>query len=142
MKTIIGKIGLLAALVSTLPLSSSAAAPTIANGVARDLEHLTLLPGPTLTSPARGAPTAAPATTLLPLTPAEVGTFRFVPLKHPENSAVRRNGPGILTLRSSEEAPPRSASAQKPLPTPESLRFDSTLHSPGAASKVEFQPKL
>src|SRR4051794_39383541 len=126
MKTILGKIGLLAALVSITPLALSAAAPTIANGVARDLGHLTLLPGPNLTSPAASAPAAAPATTLL--LRSQEATFRFVPSKPPQSSGVRENGPGILTLRPSEESTtPQTPAARKPLPKPESLRFDSTL---------------
>jgi hypothetical protein len=154
MKTLVGKIVSLAVVLSTAPLTASAAAPTLDNGMARDLNHLTLLRGPNLTSPLRpiairpedGAIRLVPQPTpdagrvfFVPSTP-EVGEFRYVP-QPPETSAVRMTSPGKLSLRKTEEpaAPstPPAAAQKKSLPAPESLHFDSKLHPTPMRGTIE-----
>jgi hypothetical protein len=94
----------------------------------RNTDHLTLLPGPGLLSPARGAGVPSPV--------AEPGpaSFRFLPAKvQPITQTppilLRRTGAGTLTLSSNPSAIPpvpplRHAAAA---PSPDALRFRSTL---------------
>jgi hypothetical protein len=141
MKTLVGKIVSLAVL-STAPLTASAAAPTLNHGVSRDVTHLTLLTGPNLTSPARPISTVDPTTAFEGPVP-DVGEFRFVP-QPPETGAVRMTGPGRLTLRKTAEPAPSTSPAaaqKKSLPAPETLRFDSKLHPAPTRGTIERVPE-
>lgn len=140
MKTLVGKIVSIAAVASTASLTASAAAPTLDNRVSRDLNHLTLLRGPNLTSPVVPMVAAKPETTVIAPPAPDPDTFRYVPTA-PETGAVRKSGPGTLTLRRTDEpAAPSAAPAatqKKPLPDAESLRFDSKLHPTPTRSQIE-----
>ena len=137
MKMLVGIIVLIAAASST----AAAAAPTIDNRVSRDLNHLTLLRGPNLTSPVVPIVIAKPETTIVAPPSAEPGTFRYVP-QSPETGAVRKNGPGSLTLRKTEEPAAPAATQKKALPDAESLRFDAKLHpTPSSRGTMERVPE-
>ncbi|MSU51608.1 MAG: hypothetical protein EXS37_21385 [Opitutus sp.] len=105
----------------------------------RSLGQLTLLPGPSLLSPARGAPQSTPAISIAPssLRPGANDTNRFVPAFTGGWKPTLQNGSagtmivgpaGTLTLSSAEPASPSEPpNARKRLPPADSLRFDATL---------------
>jgi hypothetical protein len=131
MKTLVGKIVSLAAVASAASLAVFAAAPTLDNGMSRDLNHLTLLKGPNLISPARPVSTADPMVTFEAPSPT-VGTFRFVPPPTPDTGAVHQTSPGTPAPRKTEEPAASSTepspAQKKPLPAPDTLHFNSKLH--------------
>jgi hypothetical protein len=120
MKTMFGKIGVVAAVVSTTPLLSAANASM---SMSRDLNHLTLLTGPNLTTPPRGILLNSQAANAAPRPPAQTGAAS-----------------GTLVL--SSESPDKIAVpvAAKKLPSPESLRFENQLHSPARPPQLKFFP--
>lgn len=96
--------------------------------VSRNTDHLTLLPGPGLLSPARGAGVPSPV--------AEPGpaSFRFLPAKVQPITQMppillRRTSPGTLTLGSDPSAIPPVSTLRKSgaAPSPDALRFRSAL---------------
>ena len=138
MKTLVGKLSLVAAVVSLLPLATVAqnltSRPALAN---RGLERLTLLPGPELTSPARTVPTMAPA-------PLKLGAA-LTSFSTPEGAAFQGSGGAIFVplsganptgqpvLRLVPSTPPAQSV------TPDLLRFDHTLKSPPVDIRWQFQ---
>lgn len=115
MKTSFGKPSLLAFAISALPLATHAAADRAIQSAARDVAPFTLLTGPNLTSPPRGAPPAGKTVEVAPSAPSRV-----------------QFSSGTLTLRPEESSAIPVPPANKRLPSAESLRFDSTLHAPKA----------
>lgn len=107
------------ALLTVLGLASPALAQNLATGpsATRDLGRLTLLPGPTLLSPARGAPQSTPVITIVPASAVQVPqreAFRYLPPTPAEKM------PGATTF-----TPDASPAATQP--ATDTLRFDSQL---------------
>lgn len=135
MKTSTGKFLLAAAVAwTTLPLASFAQMGHDRPGAAgRDLQRLTLLTGPDLLSPSRPAPPMLFKHTTALGAALDLGTV-------PSSPPVPRflsGGQGSLRLLERKTIKPFSPSGiladpapKNPRPTPESLRFDATLHSP------------
>ena len=152
MKTLAGKIALVAVFVVALP-PFVATAQNIASKpgtVNRGLERLTLLPGPKLLSPARGAPQSGPSITIYPaaVDMSSASSVYFTPAINTSYSA----GHGVLSLRPSAtgtmtfspagngEQPDANAPKTAPTPDPDALRFDSTLHAPNPSLRLEGRP--
>ncbi|MGH7956816.1 MAG: hypothetical protein ACREH8_07370 [Opitutaceae bacterium] len=149
MKTRVGKVSVAAALVCITPLlstaqntalhGSSSLAPASPGSVNRGIGRLTLLPGPTLLSPARTTPTMMPSPMKLAAAPA----FRFVPA----TERILSGGPVSLRLIERPIVDPASRSGQlrEPRdakhPPAELLRFDSTLKSPPAQLQIRSVPR-
>lgn len=100
--------------------------------VSRNTDHLTLLPGPGLLSPARGAGVPAPIAT------ANSGQLTFTPDANRSSLAtppalLRRSG--TLVLGKSVTAFPVLATSGpgSSLPSPDLLQFKATLESPPAS---------
>jgi hypothetical protein len=139
MKTLVGKMSLVAAVVSLLPLASVAqnltSRPALVN---RGLERLTLLPGPELLSPGRNVPTMAPAPLKLGAAPA----FYFMPYGATFQGSsgstylplFGANPTGQPVLRLVPSTPPAKSE------TPDLLRFDHSLKAPPADVRWQFQP--
>ena len=137
MKIIVGKIALVAALTGvTTPLLSVAQNVASQIGTAdRSVERLTLLTGPNLLSPPHGAPQSTGKLTIAPpsIKTGAKPAFRFVPTTERFLSGGQESLPLIdrssfdpLALSGRFTQPPRNA----PRPSPESLRFESTLRLP------------
>lgn len=138
MKMSTRKTPLVAAVFVVTPLLSLAQAfagqPGLVN---RSVEQLTLLPGPYLLSPARTTPTMAPSPIKL-----DAPAWRFVPAPPP--AAPSHQGTLKLMDRASGDptstsapVPPRAPAATRP--SPESLRFDSTLESPRLPNTIQMK---
>lgn len=110
------KIAVTASLAAT-SFTLALAADLPPQNIRQDVARLTLLPGPHLTSPAKGAPS-------LTLPPPTVGEVTFAPVTR---EAFRSSGP--LQLSSSAPKPAEFAPPPKPQspPNPDSLRFDEKL---------------
>lgn len=124
-----------ALLPSCLLAAATAAASTAPQNVRQDVTRLTLLPGPHLTSPAKGAPQPTP---VVPLTEGMVRIgaepqFRFVPAR-PAAPAT-----GTLELRGDEERNREFAPARRPTspPAADTLRFDAQLPRTGERPLLE-----
>lgn len=143
MKALIGNIVFAAAVASAItPAVSSAqniASPP--GSLNRGLGKLTLLPGPDLLSPARGAPQSTPAITIVPaalvhrpdsatrLAPA---TEHFMIGGQSSLHLIERKSINPLSLSGRIAEPPRDP---KLPPTPDELRFDSRLEAPSLPMK-------
>jgi hypothetical protein len=135
MKTSLGKTTLLAVLVSITSHAGLAQNPPAVPGVInrapglvnRDIERLTLLPGPFLLSPARTTPTMMPA----PMKLQSAGEWRFVPAPKltlaPVGGTRAADGkPADAPSTSGRPTPPPKPSFRPP---PESLHFDAKLEA-------------
>jgi hypothetical protein len=141
MKTNAGKAALFAAVTLAIaPFASRAQnVAGTAGTVSRGAERVTLLPGPSLLSPARGAPQA---TESIRIDPAPVKTghapvFRFVPATDGAKRSPDERAP-MPTFTSGKRTPtPAKTDATPPssLPRPESLRFEEKLHPSVPAPK-------
>jgi hypothetical protein len=130
MKTNIPGASVAAALLCLTPLFSVAQNIPSSPSVNRNLDRLTLLPGPYLLSPARTTPTMMPSPVKLGAAP----LFNFVPA--PGSAASPSSG----KIAIGEGAPPASSiSIPAALPPPESLRFEAKLESPVTPPKIEFR---
>ena len=94
----------------------------------RSLDRLTLLPGPYLLSPARGAALPAPAIKV------DATLFRFEPTTTTVKSAPGKpslilRGTGTLTLSGNNVQTPPHLRADPPPPHPDSLRFEFALQA-------------
>ena len=127
MKTNLPRASVAAALLCVASLVSNAQNIPGQPSVNRNLDRLTLLPGPYLLSPARTTPTMMPS-------PIKLGA---APLFHFTLSPVSASSqaPGV-SVPGRMVASPRGASA---LPAPESLRFDATLTPPPSVPRLEFK---
>ena len=128
MKTRVGKATVAAAFICITPLVLVAQNLSSQVGlVNRNVERLTLLTGPNLLSPARTTPTMMPSSMIL-----GSGSSLSFPLFEP--TSLMRSG-----IKESESA--RAPSFLKGIirPAAEFLRFDSTLRTPPAPPKFEFQ---
>jgi hypothetical protein len=124
-----------AAVLSSTPLISIAQNIVSQPGIVdRSIERLTLLPGPNLLSPPRTTPTMMPSPMKLDVPP----SFHFEP-------AVPRfvsGGQGTLRLVDRTPSSPLTTGGnvkEQPRPSPESLRFDSTLETPASAEMMRFK---
>ena len=132
MKTCLGKISIAATLMCLAPLLATAQNIVSRPGIVdRSLERLTLLPGPHLLSPARTTPTMMPS----PMKMEQTGTFRFVPANDPSEWKPK----GSLSLRDRPAPSEKIPTPKSSTPSPESLRFDSTLHSPAAPLPIQIK---
>jgi hypothetical protein len=132
MKTPVGKVSIAATLICVAPLLATAQNIVSKPGtVDRSIERLTLLPGPHLLSPARTTPTMMPS----PVKMEQAGSFHFVPATERFMSGQK----GTLRLIDrpislDKVTPPRNIT-----PSPELLRFDSTLRSPAAPLQIQIK---
>jgi hypothetical protein len=150
MKTLVGKFVFTAALsVAFAPLDSIAQNLASQPGtVNRSVERVTLLPGPTLLSPARGAPQSTPNITIVPASQVRIGSageWRFVPSYRGHGpTQLKPNVPGTvtfsrgtLTLGSESHRTPSVPDTEK-IPLNSNLfRFDTPLHPPSSPLQLE-----
>ena len=146
MKKLVGKALVFAAAVSALPLVSVAQNFVRQTGIVnRNVDRLTLLPGPNLLSPARNTPSMAPARLKLSDAPTPFfgpssGTFLshgnsvYLPLfsgADPDLKPTIRAVPGTI----------RTAPGSIPGKTivPDFLRFDHQLEAPPTEMRWQFQ---
>jgi len=136
MKTIVGKVACLAAVIAAIaPLAVIAQNLASQAGIVdRSLERLTLLTGPGLLSPPHGKPASKSQLSIAPAAPkaGEPAVFRFVPMR--EGYTFVPLGKRSLSSTTSAKTP-ASELPRVPLRTPsaEELRFDATLRSPADA---------
>jgi hypothetical protein len=123
MKTIIGKMSVVAAVASAVTLPAFAANNAALQSASRDVSQLTLLSGPNLTSGPRGAAPSGPTLRIAPSPQVQVGAAN-----------------GRLTLSSEEPNQIVVPPTKHRLPKPESLKFDQKLHAPQPSPKMEFIP--
>ena len=109
----------------------------------RNTDHLTLLTGPGLLSPARGAGVPAP------IAAANSAQLRFTPDDSRSRLAappilLRRTGAGTLTLSSDPSAIPPVSTLRKgsAAPSPDALRFKSTLEKIPASLRLQSPTTL
>jgi hypothetical protein len=120
--------GLGAGIASAQPKSGSSSL------VNRSVDRFTLLPGPTLLSPAPGAPQSGAFISIVPAgavptreSPPVYGPAGFRFTKEPRPASFRL-GPGKLTLRPENTGGTvKQPSPSRAAPPAETLRFDSTL---------------
>ena len=146
MKKLVGRILVFAAAVSALPLVSVAQNHVRQTGIVnRNVDRLTLLPGPNLLSPARNTPSMAPAHLKLGAAPTPFfgpsgGTFLsdgnsvYLPLfsgARPDFKPTIRAVPG--TIRAVPGSIPEKTVV------PDFLRFDHQLEAPPTEIRWQFQ---
>ncbi len=143
MKSPAMKVPALAALLLALaPLA--AFAQNIASqpgSMNRNLDRLTLLPGPYLLSPARGAALPAPAIKI------DTTLFRFEPSTSAVKSASGKTslflrGTGTLTLSGNNGQTSPRLRTDRPPPLLESLRFESILPTTPVALPLDGKAAL
>jgi hypothetical protein len=136
MKTLIGKVGVAAALIVALPLTSFAqnSGPRLSSG-SRSTDRLTLLTGPDMLSPPHGAPQPSPRETFQNfnhnVNKVDAPAFRFVPALSANDKvtigADREFVPPVVTPKATQR------------PSPESLRFDATFQPTTDSSTAKPQ---
>jgi hypothetical protein len=153
MKTLVGKFVFTAALsVTFAPLDSIAQNLASQPGtVNRSVERVSLLPGPTLLSPARGAPQSTPNITIVPASQVRIGAageWRFVPAYRGHGATqLKTSGEGTttfsrgtLTLGSDAHRTPSVPEAKQIPLNADLFRFDTPLHPPSSPLKLEAVP--
>ena len=140
MKTSVGKVSVVAACVSILPLVSEA--QNIASRPAlvdRSVERLTLLPGPNLLSPARHSPSMAPG----PLKLGAAPTFFFMPYGTPLFNTQGATLAPLLPGRVQGVQPSiRAIPGERPgtLQLMDPFRFDHSFKAPVPESRWHYEP--
>ena len=141
MKTLVGKATVVAAFTCCITPLVSVAQNFLGQSrvVNRSVDRLTLLPGPNLLSPARTTPTMMPSPMKLGATP----LFYFMPYGAP---IVGNNGTTFVPLFSNPKANIQPVDQAVPTttppgmrPSPEVLRFNSTLDATPAPVRFQFQ---
>lgn len=146
MKKLVGKVFVFAAAVSALPLVSVAQNYVSQVGIVnRNVERLTLLPGPNLLSPARNTPSMAPAQLKLGVAPSPFfgpsggaflsdGNSVYLPLFSGANSDLK---PTIRAVPGTIRVAPGSIPGKTVVP--DFLRFDHRLEAPPAEMRWQFE---
>lgn len=147
MKILVGKFTVLTAVAMALtPLrvvaQNIASQPGLVN---RSIDRVMLLPGPTLLSPARGAPQSTPNLTIVPASQVRTpGEWRFVPAYRPHGEhrlqAIPPNSNGTLKLGSDTPRSPSALEAVGTLRISDPLRFDTPLRSPASPLHLQALP--
>jgi hypothetical protein len=143
MKTSASKIGVTAALLCIAPLLGFAQGFSGSGTAGRNLDRLTLLPGPYLLSPARTTPTMMPPAVKLSVAPglsfgSSIPRFSFE--GRGTLRLVERNSPDPVPVSGATN----NASRPNARPSPESLRFESALKPQGSSqpSLFKYSPSL
>lgn len=138
MKTLVGNASVLAAVLALAPLSAFAQSGNRTQPMMnRGVDRYTLLPGPSLLSPARNVPTMAPA----PLKLGEAPSVFLVPYNTPPSPATSpspASGSTLLPLKSGTSAEKPSI-RDVPSPEPDLFRFDHTFEAPKPAGRWQFE---
>lgn len=110
-----------AASLTSLCLASPAPRSSAIGATSRSTDSLTLLPGPELLSPARGAPQSSNSVGIAPAgAKPNIGYFTFVPGR-------RGEAPPVAAGWSIRPGPARPGEAKGPRPPASALRFENTL---------------
>ena len=147
MKIFAGKFACISAVVMAVtPLGvvaqNIASQPGLVN---RSIDRVTLLPGPSLLSPARGAPQSTPNLTIVPASQLRTpGEWRFVPAYRPHGEhrlqAVPPHPAGTLKLGSDTQRTPSVLETAGTLRLSDPLRFDTPLHPPASPLRLQALP--